>query len=324
MPMKKVYAMTKKVEMCLVSGNANPELSRRIASYLHQPLGQLKVGRFSDGEINVVVDESMRGKDLFIIQSVCHPVNDNLMELLVMTDGLKRASARTISAVIPYYGYARQDKKVKPREPITAKLIADLLETAGVDRVLVMDLHAASIQGFFNIPVDHLSSIPTVINYLKRRQIGGEDTIVVSPDVGGVVRARMFAERLNSPLAIISKRRRKPNEADIQEIIGSVKGYKCLMVDDMIDTAGTLCKGAAALMRRGAKEVIAFATHPVLSGGAVQKIDESVLKEVIVTDTIPLPRNKRSPKIKVVSVAPVFGEAIMRGFEERSISSLFR
>jgi len=317
------HKLIREHELCLVTGNGNKELAEKIAKCINVKLGVVNVTKFSDGETRVDIEESMRGKDVFIIQPVCYPVNDNLMELLIMTDALMRASARTIAAVIPYYGYARQDKKVKPREPITAKLIANLLETAGIDRVLAMDLHAASIQGFFNIPVDHLSSIPTVVNYFKRRGIGGDNTVIVSPDVGGVVRARSIANRMGSYLAIISKRRTKPNEADIQEIIGSVEGYKCVMVDDIIDTASTLVKGAEALKEHGAREIIAYSTHPVLSGDSVQRIEDSVLKEVIVTDTIPIPAAKRNKKIKVISVAGVFGEAILRGFEQRSISELF-
>ncbi|MEW6202667.1 MAG: ribose-phosphate pyrophosphokinase [bacterium] len=312
-------------ELCLVTGNANKELAQKIAKHINLELGKLEVSTFSDGEIRIEIDEheSMRGKDVFIIQPVCHPVNDNLMELLIMTDALKRASARAIAAVIPYYGYARQDKKVKPREPITAKLIANLLETSGVDRVLAMDLHAASIQGFFNIPVDHLSSTPTVVNYFKQHGIGGKKTVIVSPDVGGVVRARDIANRLNSQLAIISKRRPKPNKTEVYKIIGFVKGYRCVMIDDMVDTAGTLVEGAKALVEKGAKEITAFCTHPVLSGSAIQKIEDSFLKEVLVTDTIPIPAEKRNKKIKVISVANVFAEAILRGFEQRSISELF-
>ncbi|MFH1538883.1 MAG: ribose-phosphate pyrophosphokinase [bacterium] len=310
--------------LCLVSGNGNKPLAKEIAGYLGLQLVNVEVTRFNDGEIRVVFNESMRGMDVFIIQSTCHPVNDNLMELLVMTDALKRASANTINAVMPYYGYARQDKKVKPREPITAKLVGDMLKAAGVDRVLTMDLHAPSIQGFFDIPVDHLSSIPTVAAYLKRRNICGEDLMVVSPDVGGVTRAREISDRLSSPLSIVTKRRLKPNEVETKEIIGTVKGCRCLMVDDMIDTAGTLVMGAQALMDAGAKEVMAYATHPVFSGDAVGKIDKSLLKEVIVTNTIPLPDKKKNNKIKSVSVANVFGEAILRGYRKESISALFR
>lgn len=322
---KKKCLLKKSETLCLISGNGNAPLAREIADYLGVKLVDVEITRFSDGEIRVLINESMRGMDAFIIQPTCAPVNDNLMELLVMTDALKRASVNAIAAVLPYYGYSRQDKKVKPREPITAKLVGDMLVAAGVDRVMSMDMHAASIQGFFDIPVDHLTSVPTVANYMKRRKLCGEDVMVVSPDVGGVVRAREIAERLGSPLAIISKRRNRPNEAEIKEIIGNVEGYRCIMVDDIIDTAGTLTKGAQALVDHGAKEVLAFATHAVLSGAATERICNSVLKEVIVTNTIPIPPEKlRSGKIKVVSVAGVFGEAIVRGYRKESISALFR
>lgn len=324
MATQKRRTVSKSDTLCLVSGNGNRPLAKEIAGYLGMELVDAEVTRFSDGEVRVIFNESMRGMDVFIIQSTCNPVNDNLMELLVMTDALKRASANTINAVIPYYGYARQDKKVKPREPITAKLVGDMLNAAGIDRVLCMDLHAPSIQGFFDFPVDHLSSLPTVAAYLKKRKLCGEDVMVVSPDVGGVTRAREIAERLGSPLSIVTKRRLKPNEAEAKEIIGTVKGYKCLMVDDMIDTAGTLVMGAKALKEAGAKDVLAYATHPVFSGDAVGKIEKSVLKEVIVTNTIPLPDRKRNHKVKSVSVATVFGEAILRGYRKESISALFR
>lgn len=315
--------LTKRKELCIVTGNSNFELAKEIANYLKLPLGDLIVSKFSDGESRVIIHESMRGKDVFVIQSICQPVNDNLVELLIMIDALKRASARIIAVVIPYYGYARQDKKVQPREPITAKLIANLLTTAGAQRILAMDLHAASIQGFFDIPVDHLTSIPTICHYFKSNRIGGKDTVIVSPDVGGVVRARTLAEKLNSSLAIISKRRRQVNEAEVMEIIGSVKGLKAVMVDDIVDTAGTLVKGADALINIGAREVTAFCTHAVLSGDAVEKVENSGLNSLIVTDTIPLTNEKTTDKIKVVSVAKVFGEAIKRGFRELSISELF-
>ena len=311
-------------ELCLVTGSSNPKLAQNIAKLLGTKLADVKISRFSDGELRVDIAESIRGTDVFIIQPTSPPVNENLMELLIMMDAMRRASARLISVVMPYYGYSRQDKKLNPREPITAKLVANLLEATYVKRLLVMDLHAASIQGFFNIPVDHLSSLPIVVSHFKAWGLGGEDTCIVSPDVGGVVRARNVAERLNSPLAIISKRRPRPNVSEMTEIIGSVKGKKCLMIDDMADTAGTLCNGAKMLMNFGAKEVRAFCTHGILSGGAVEWIQDSMLKELIITDTIPRPDGSDGKKIKVVSVATVFAEAIKRAFEEKSISELFK
>lgn len=314
----------KKRQLSLVTGTSNPKLSRDIAAYLGMELFNVEVSRFSDGELNVDIKDSIRGKDVFIIQPTCPPANEHIMELLIMLDAMKRASARRMCVVMPYYGYSRQDKKLNPREPITAKLVANLLETLDIKRLLVMDLHADSIQGFFDIPVDHLSSLPIVVNYLKQHKYMGQNTCVVSPDVGGVVRARNVAVRINSPLAIISKRRPRPNVAVVSEIIGSVKGKKCVMIDDMADTAGTLCKGAEMLMECGAREVRAFCTHGILSGDAIEKIGGSVLKELIITDTIPLPPEKQISKIKVVSVAPVFGEAIRRAFEDVSISQLFK
>lgn len=315
---------TRRKELCIAAGTSNPALASSIADYLHVKLANVKVSKFSDGETRVNIAESIRGKDVFIVQPTCAPVNDNLIELLIMADALRRASARRVAAVIPYYGYSRQDKKLSSREPITAKLVANLLESTYCKRIIAMDLHADSIQGFFNIPVDHLSSLPIVVNHFRELGIGGEDTCIVSPDVGGVVRARNVAERLNSPLAIISKRRPMPNVAEISEIIGDVVGKKCVMVDDMVDTAGTLCKGAEMLMKRGASEVRAYCTHGVLSGEAIKRISESVLTDITITDTIPLPEEKQIEKIKVVSVARMFGEAIRRAFEESSISELFK
>jgi len=319
------HTLNRKGEMVLAAGNGNKVLAEAIADYLSTDLCDVVVTRFSDGESRIQIKENMRGMDVFIIQSLCNPVNENLMDLLIMVDAMKRASARRIVAVTPYYGYARQDKKMQSREPITAKLVADLLEKAGVRRTIVMDLHTDSIQGFFNIPVDHLSSLPTVVNHLKQKKYGGDDTVIVSPDVGGVVRARMVQTRLDSNLAIINKRRPKPNVAEMAELVGSVKGKRCVLIDDIIDTAGTLCKGADMLLEQGkAKDVIAFATHGVLSGPAFDRIENSSLKEVIITDTIPLPLDREAPKkIKVISVADVFGEAIIRNFEMRSISELF-
>lgn len=317
-------AHIKKRQLCLVTGNSNPKLAHDIADYLGINLFNVEVSRFSDGELRVDIKDSIRGKDVFIVQPTCPPTNDHLMELFIMLDAMKRASARRMCVVMPYYGYSRQDKKLHPREPITAKLVANLLETLSIKRLLVMDLHADSIQGFFDIPVDHLSSLPIVVNYLKERELCGPDTCVVSPDVGGVVRARNVAERINSPLAIISKRRPKPNQVEISEIIGSVEGMKCVMIDDMADTAGTLCKGAEMLMKKGAVEVHAFCTHGILSGNAVENIQNSDLMELIITDTIPLAPEKRIDKITVVSVAHIFGEAIKNAFEDISISQLFK
>ena len=314
----------KKRQLSLVTGTSNPQLAKDIADYLGISLFNVQVSRFSDGELTVDIKDSIRGKDVFIVQPTSPPVNENVMELLITLDAMKRASARRMCVVMPYYGYSRQDKKLNPREPISAKLVANLLETLDIKRLLVMDLHADSIQGFFNIPVDHLSSLPIAVNYLKKNKLCGPKTCVVSPDVGGVVRARNVAERINSPLAIISKRRPKPNVAEVSEIIGSVEGMKCVMIDDMADTAGTLCKGAEMLMKCGAKDVRAFCTHGILSGDAIEKIRDSHLKELIVTDTIPVPKDKQNGKIKVVSVAQVFGEAIRRAFEDVSISQLFK
>ena len=318
----------KRSEMMLVTGSGNKELARNIAATVGMELAKVEVGKFEDGETRVRIEvgeeQSVRGKHVFVIQPICRPVNDNLMELLIMIDALKRSSAAHITAVIPYYGYARQDKKVIPREPITAKLVADLLETAGVNRVMAMDLHSASIQGFFNIPVDHLSSLPTAVKYFEKHGFGGDGTVIISPDVGGVARARGIAERVGSPLAIISKRRFKANEVEVFEIIGSVAGKRCLMIDDMVDTAGTLIKGAEMLKKAGAKSVSAYCTHGILSESAVENIKESQIEKLIITDTIPLPAEyKCEKKIKVISVAGVFGEAIGRAFEEKSISVLF-
>ena len=318
----------KRSEMMLVTGSGNKDLSRKVAASIGMELAKVDVSKFEDGETRVQIDvgeaQSVRGKHVFVIQSICRPVNDNLMELLIMIDALKRASAAHITAVIPYYGYARQDKKVVPREPITAKLVADILETAGVNRVMAMDLHSASIQGFFNIPVDHLSSLPTAVKHFKENGIGGAGTVVVSPDVGGVARARMVAEQIESPLAIISKRRMRANHVAVFEVIGKVGGKNCLMIDDMADTARTLVAGADLLKKHGAKEVSAYCTHGVLSGDAIERVKKSTLKEIIVTDTIPIPKKHRNEnKVKVISVANVFGEAIMRAFEDKSISILF-
>lgn len=318
------HTMNRDREMVLATGNSNRELAQAIADYLSTTLADIEVTRFSDGESRIIIKENMRGQDLYIIQSLCNPVNENIMDMLIMTDAGKRASARRVIAVIPYYGYARQDKKQQPREPITAKMVADLIEKVGVKRVMSMDLHAASIQGFFSIPVDHLSSLPVVVAYLKENKLGGEDTMMVSPDVGGVVRTRMVAEKINSSIAILSKRRPRPNVAEVAELIGSVKGMRCVMIDDMVDTAGTLTKGSELLMEHGATEVRAICTHGVLSGESIPRIEKSPLIELVITDTIPLsPEKRKCTKIKVISVADVFGEAIIRNFEQRSISELF-
>jgi ribose-phosphate pyrophosphokinase len=310
-------------KVCLFSGNANPELARDIAAYLETPLGKIKVQRFSDGETFVEINENVRGVDAFVIQPTSSPVNDHVMELLIIADTLRRASAATVTAVIPYYGYARQDRKVAPRTPISAKLVADLIESSGVDRVVSIDLHAGQIQGFFNIPFDHLYGMPVMLeDYLKKNF--DSSAVVVSPDAGGVERARAYSKRLNSSLAIIDKRRERANVSEVMHLIGDVKGKQCIIVDDMIDTAGTLAGAAKALMEHGATKVVACATHGVLSGPAIQRILESPLDEVIVSDTIPLSAiAKTCPKIKQVSMARLLGEAIKRIHSSDSVSSLF-
>jgi ribose-phosphate pyrophosphokinase len=310
-------------ELKLFSGNANRALAEEIAQYLRVPLGEGEVSRFSDGEIFVQFNENVRGADVFVIQPTCPPVNDTLMELLVMTDALKRASAHRITAVLPYYGYARQDRKASGRSPISAKLVADLLEKAGVQRVLALDLHAGQIQGFFNIPVDHLFAAPVVmIDYLKKKDL--HDPVVVSPDAGGVERARAIAKRLNSGLAIIDKRRDGPNSAVAMHLIGDVDGRDVVVIDDMIDTAGTLVQAVMAVQREGAKRIFAIGVHAVLSGPAIERIKASPIEEVLVTNSIPLPDDKRvAGRITVLSVAPLLGEAIRRIHDEESVSTLF-
>ncbi len=306
----------------IFSGNANPELSREIGEHLGVELGRAMIRTFADGEIYLQIQENVRGADVFIIQPTCTPVDSNLMELLLMMDALKRASAERITAVLPYYGYARQDRKDKPRVPISARLVAALLETAGADRVLTVDLHAAQIQGFFDIPVDHLFSAPVMIEYFKSLHVG--KMTVVSPDAGGVERARAFAKRLNAPLAIIDKRREEANVAEVMNVVGEVAGRHCLLVDDLIDTAGTLVKGAEALMEKGALSVSACATHAVLSGDAVKRIEASCLQEVVVTNSIPLSEEKKnSSRIKSLSIANLLGLAIRSIHEETSVSVLF-
>ncbi len=306
----------------IFSGNAHPELAHEICDYLSMPLGRAYVKRFSDGEVFVEIGENVRGADVFIIQPTCPPVNDNLMELLIMIDAVRRASARRITAVVPYYGYARQDRKAAPRVPISAKLVADIITVAGARRLLAMDLHAGQIQGFFSIPVDHLFAAPVLLEPLKK--FPRDDTVMVSPDAGGVERTRAFAKRLGTGLAIIDKRREKANESQVMHIIGDVKDKIAVLLDDMVDTAGTLCNAAQALHEHGAREVHACATHPVLSGPAVGRIAKSPLKSVMVTNTIPLGEEARKlDKIKVFSVASLLGEAISRIHDDDSVSSLF-
>lgn len=307
----------------IFSGSSNPELAKKICKYLAIPLGKSTLKRFSDGELFVEIEENIRGADVFIVQPTCSPVNENLMELLIMVDAARRASARRITAVIPYYGYARQDRKTAPRTPISAKLVANLIVIAGARRVLTMDLHAGQIQGFFDIPVDHLYAMPVFLQFIKK-EFKNRDIIIVSPDAGGVERAREYAKRLDSTFAIVDKRRPRPNESEVMNIIGEVKDKVAIIVDDMVDTAGTICKAAEALLDRGAIEVYAIATHPVLSGKAIERIAASPLKALIVSDTIPLrDEAKALDKIKVLSVAELLGEAIRRIHTDDSISSLF-
>jgi ribose-phosphate pyrophosphokinase len=306
-------------ELKLISGNANRPLAEEIAQSLHVPLCDADVTRFSDGEVFVRINENVRGADVFVIQPTCPPVNDTLMELLIMIDALKRASAHRITAVLPYYGYARQDRKAQPRVPISAKLVADLLEAAGVDRVLALDLHAGQIQGFFNVPVDHLFAAPVIIDYLGKKDL--LDPVIVSPDAGGVERARAIAKRLKAGLAIIDKRREGPNVAVVMHLIGEVKGKDAVVIDDMIDTAGTLVQAVDALSREGARRILACGVHPVLSGPAFKRIKASVLEELVVTNSIPV--DKRGARITVLSVAPLLGEAIRRIHAEESVSTLF-
>lgn len=306
----------------LFSGNANPLLAAEIAQCLATKVGKASVRKFSDGEIAIDIDETVRGCDVFVIQPTCTPVNDNLMELLLLMDAFKRASAGRIFAVIPYYGYARQDRKAKPREPIAAKLVADMLTIAGASGVLTMDLHARQIQGFFDIPVDHLMGVPVLAEHYIERRMEGPDLVVVSPDLGSVVRARSFAKRLNAPIAIIDKRRPKPNMCEVMNIIGDVSGKRAIVIDDLIDTGGTFINGAKALMDNGAKEVYACATHGVLSGNAIEKLIASPIKELVITNTVPLTAEKQHPMIRVLSVAPVLAKAIEFICEDRPMSNL--
>jgi ribose-phosphate pyrophosphokinase len=309
--------------MMVFTGNANPALAEKVAHHLGMPLGKAHVGRFSDGETLVEIMDNVRGRDVFIIQPTCAPSNDNLMELVVMIDAVKRSSARRITAVIPYYGYARQDRRPRTaRVAITAKLVADMITVAGANRVLTMDLHADQIQGFFNIPTDNIYGGPVLLGDIWR--IEYPDLLVVSPDVGGVVRARALAKHLEADLAIIDKRRPRPNEAKVMHIIGEVKGRTCVLMDDLVDTAGTLCEAAAALKSHGAKKVVAYCTHPVLSGAAVERIEKSQLDELVVTDTIPLrPEAKACKRIRLLSVAELLAETMRRVATEDSVSSLF-
>ena len=306
----------------ILAGNSNRPLAEAVAAELKLPLSNAEVGKFSDGEIAITLPQTVRGRDVFIIQSTSIPVNDNLMELLIMIDACKRASAGRITAVMPYFGYARQDRKARPRDPITAKLVADILTSAGADRVLTMDLHAAQIQGFFDIPVDHLYGAPLLARYFKNKM--NEDWVVVSPDVGSVGRARNFASRVNASLAIVDKRRPKANAIEVMNVIGDVKDKSCIMVDDMIDTAGTICQGAQALVNNGAKEVYACCTHGVLSGPAMERLIASPIKEIVVLDTINLPEDVRNnPKIKVISVAKLIAKAIATIYSESSLSAIY-
>jgi ribose-phosphate pyrophosphokinase len=308
-------------ELKIFSGNSNRFLSEEICKFLKIPLGNALIRKFSDGEIFTQIKENVRGKDVFIIQSTCPPVNDHLMELLIMVDALKRASAKRITAVLPYYGYARQDRKVEPRVPITAKLVADLITATGISRVVSIDLHVGQIQGFFNLPFDHLFAAPVLVEYFKKKNI--KDLVVMSPDVGGLERARIMANKLNVGLAVIDKRRSGPNVAQVMHVIGDIKDKNILIVDDMIDTAGSLIKTVESITEKGAKDVYACCSHPVFSGPAYERISKSKIKEVVVTNTIPVKENVANGKIVVLSIAELLGEAIKRIHEETSVSSLF-
>lgn len=314
------YANTK---LKIFSLNSNESLARELAEEVGVPLGKISVTRFSDGEVRINIEESIRGCDVFIIQSTSAPVNENLMELLIMVDAVKRASARTVNVVLPYYGYARQDRKARAREPITAKLVANLLETAGATRAIVLDLHAPQIQGFFDILIDHLIAVPILTDYFLQKNIDPADIVIVSPDHGGVTRARKMAERLKGSIAIIDKRRPRANVSEVMNIIGNVDGKVAIIIDDIIDTAGTITIAASALVESGAKEVYACCTHPVLSGPAIERINNSVIKELVITNSIELSEEKKSPKITQLSVAPLLADAIVRVFEEKSVSTLF-
>ena len=312
-------------EIKVFAGNSNPELAEGICAHLYKTLGDATVSQFSDGECSISVHEPVRGKDVFIVQSTCSHVNDNLMELLIMIDAMRRASAGRITAVIPYFGYARQDRKAKSRDPISAKLVANLITAAGADRVMTMDLHAAQIQGFFDIPVDNMmGSYIFAKHYIKRFGKGNDDYLVVSPDVGSVARARAFSVKLGVGMAIVDKRRERANQSEVMNIIGSVEGKKCILLDDIVDTAGSLTGAAAAIKNAGAEEVFACATHGVLSGPAIQRINDSCINELLLLDTIPYPQDReRSEKIRYLTTAPIFADAIKKIYEEESISTLF-
>lgn len=314
--------ITHDTELRLFAGNSNKPLAEAIAKNLGIPLSGIEVGHFSDGETSVHINESIRGRDVFIIQSTSAPVNENLMELLVMIDAARRASAGRITAVMPYFGYARQDRKAKPRDPITAKLVADIITSAGADRILAVDLHAPQIQGFFDIPVDHLVGNPLLCDYFKN--LNDDNLVVVSPDIGSVGRARNVAAKINCPMAIIDKRRPKANQVEVMNIIGDVKGKTCILVDDMIDTAGTICFGAEALHNAGVKKIYACCTHPVLSGPAIERIKNSYIDEVVVLDTIDLPEEKRIDKIKVLSIAPTLAKAISFIYLDKRMADIYQ
>lgn len=311
-------------KLVVFSGNANPELAKKVVERLDIPLGEATVGKFSDGEITIEIQENVRGKDVFILQPTCAPTNDNLMEILLLADGLRRASATRVTAVIPYFGYARQDRRPRSaRVPISARAVADMLTSAGINRVLTVDLHADQIQGFFSVPVDNVYGSPILVDDIERQNY--KDLVVVSPDIGGVVRARAVAKALNADLAIIDKRRPKANVSEVMNIIGEIKDRTCLLVDDMVDTAGTLCQAAAALKKFGAKKVVAYCTHPVLSGPAIERISTAEIDEMVVTDTIPLSEAaKACPKIRQLTMAGILAEAIRRVNNEESISAMFR
>ncbi|MGQ0645320.1 MAG: ribose-phosphate diphosphokinase [Elusimicrobiota bacterium] len=306
----------------IFTGNANPSLAREICRYLKTPLGKASVGRFPDGEVEIKVLDNVRGADCYVIQPTSHPANDNLMELLLLVDALRRASAHRVTPVIPYYGYGRQDRKAEPRVPISAKLVANLISASGAQRVLTMDLHAGQIQGFFDIPVDHLYANPVLIEYFKKKKMTNGEVVVVSPDAGGTERARAFAKRLKTGLAVIDKRRLSPHEAAVMNVIGDVKGKTALIIDDIVDTGGTLVKGAEALKKAGAARVLAAAAHGILAGPALDRLNDSPVEELVITNTIPLD-GKESRRIKVLSVAPILGEAIRRIHDEKSVSELF-
>ena len=307
--------------LCILTGNANPELAEKIGEHIGVELCKATVGHFNNGETQVLISQSVRGKDVFIIQPTCQPVNDNLMELLIMVDACTRASARSITAVVPYYAYARQDRKTRGREPISAKLVANIMTTAGVDRVITIDLHAGQIQGFFDIPVDHLAAAPVLAKYIQEKNL--EDVVVVSPDLGGVTRARILADRLEAPIAIIEKRRPEPGCAEVMNLIGDVKGKTAVIIDDIVDTAGSLCEGAKSLAKMGVEDVYACCSHAILSDPAVKRINESPIKQLIITDSIPLPADKQSEKIVSLSIADMLGDAITLIYQQKSVSQLF-